>query len=515
MTSLLSEQLKKHSTTPFLFLGCGISRRYLGLENWVELLKKFCICGNEFEYYYSTCDRDLPTFASLLAKDFHDYWWKSSEYDIKRKLSKEHQISPESALKIEISDYIKKRSTQTINSESLREELNILRNACIDGIITTNWDTLIEEIFPDFHVYRGQEELLTSSPISIAEIYKIHGCCSIPNSLILTARDYNSYEEKNPYLASKLLTIFIEHPVIFMGYSLSDANIRKILSSIIFCLNTDQTKILQDRLIFIEYEDDKEKWEETKTSLQIDGTAIPITLIRTSDFNNIFRELANTKRKIPIRLLRKLKENIYDLILTNDPSNKLFVTNVDKINNNSDIEFVVGIGAIRDHINTKGYEGLSTADIIEDIIFDNKQFDSHLLLSVAIPRLLKHSSYIPIYKYLKNLNIDNLQKYKAAEYKLDKAIDLEFLHYQSTKSEKNRNTYRYRTIEQICKTKPEVDSLACISFIEPERIDTEQLHDTLAKHYHKHSSYNSLQKTTFKKLVCLYDRLKFGWDPIF
>ena len=52
-----------------------------------------------------------------------------------------------------------------------------------------------------------------------------------------------SFEKKNPYLAAKLLTIFTEHPIIFIGYSLTDENILKILNSIAQCLTSDN---LQD-----------------------------------------------------------------------------------------------------------------------------------------------------------------------------------------------------------------------------------------------------------------------------
>jgi hypothetical protein len=51
-------------------------------------------------------------------------------------------------------------------------------NLNVDGIITTNWGLFIEQIFPDYKPYIGQKELLFSNPQQIAEIYKIHGCCS-------------------------------------------------------------------------------------------------------------------------------------------------------------------------------------------------------------------------------------------------------------------------------------------------------------------------------------------------
>ena len=38
----LTEHFKKFDASPMLFIGSGISRRYLGTENWEQLLLKFC-----------------------------------------------------------------------------------------------------------------------------------------------------------------------------------------------------------------------------------------------------------------------------------------------------------------------------------------------------------------------------------------------------------------------------------------------------------------------------------------
>ena len=100
------------------------------------------------------------------------------------------------------------------------------------GIITTNYDELLEKIFKDFSVLVGQNSLLVANSLSIFEIFKIHGCCSQPDSIVLTEKDYNDFGEKLKYLSAKLLTIFVEHPIIFLGYGLGDVNIRNIFSEI-------------------------------------------------------------------------------------------------------------------------------------------------------------------------------------------------------------------------------------------------------------------------------------------
>ena len=116
----------------------------------------------------------------------------------------------------------------------------VLKRLNIDGIITTNYDDLIEAIFPKFTKYVGQNELIFSSVLNIGEINKIQGCIYQPDSMVLTDEDYKGFNQKNAYLAAKLITIFIEHPIIFMGYSINDSNIIELLKSIVCCLDQDK-----------------------------------------------------------------------------------------------------------------------------------------------------------------------------------------------------------------------------------------------------------------------------------
>ncbi|MGR5342305.1 SIR2 family protein, partial [Vibrio astriarenae] len=73
------------------------------------------------------------------------------------------------------------------------DEVAALSRLNVDGIITTNWDTFLQSLFPDYRVYVGQDELLFSNPQSIGEIYKIHGCVNTPRSLVLTQHDYKDF----------------------------------------------------------------------------------------------------------------------------------------------------------------------------------------------------------------------------------------------------------------------------------------------------------------------------------
>lgn len=86
---------------------------------------------------------------------------------------------------------------------------------------------------------------------SIFEIYKIHGSCDNPASVIITQNDYSEFKHKLTYISAKMLTIFVEHPVIFLGYGIGDLNIREILKGIAEGLTSEQLDKLKNNLIFV------------------------------------------------------------------------------------------------------------------------------------------------------------------------------------------------------------------------------------------------------------------------
>ncbi len=149
--------------------------------------------------------------------------------------------------------YIKENSHIVSDYESEIKNFHNLSKKSLSGVITTNYDSFLENTLDEYKAYVGQEELIFSSIQGIAEIYKIHGSVENPDSIVINSTDYNVFDEKSPYLAAKLMTIFMEYPVVFLGYSLNDSNVQKIIKSIVDCLSPENLSKLQERFIFVEY----------------------------------------------------------------------------------------------------------------------------------------------------------------------------------------------------------------------------------------------------------------------
>lgn len=516
----LKEKLVQHFqsalSTPFLFVGSGFSRRYLGLEDWEALLRKFCAGLKSFEYYLATSNGDLSEAAHLIALDFHERWWSSPEYEASREKNKAKVRDKTSALRIEISNYLTSLSLADLMATEHRDELEILSRLNVDGIITTNWDPLLEKLFPDYKVYVGQSELLFSNPQSIAEIYKIHGSASRPATLVLTKSDYDEFDRRNPYLAAKLITLFVEHPIVFIGYSLTDKNICSLLKSIVSALGAENIPKLQNNLIFVQRAPKDSEGTYSQTYMAIDGGQIPITIVASHSFVPIYQALDEVKRKIPARVLRLCKEQLYELVRSHTPEKKLRVVDVDKIDKKDDLQFVVGVGVgeLAENASTVGYQGIALVDLFRDVLKPDIRFAPEKILESTVPALGKSATYIPVFKYLQGCGIDSQAKYVEAGLNLSKHVGTSPAWYTSSdatyakaflRSEKNK------TVEEIIATNTPEKAALFLAYVPREKFNLDLVQQFLMQHQDKFGTTSSYA-TYFRKLACLYDRYRHGWE---
>ncbi len=507
---------KSRSAGPFLFLGSGFSRRYLGLEDWKGLLTKFCVTGQPFEYYLSKANGDFTKVSELLSVDFNEYWWKAEEYktSVEKHKSKIQDVT--SALRIEICNYLSTLDQSIAKSSPYPNEVKLLATLNVDGIITTNWDVFIEQLFPDYKIYVGQEQLLFSNPQEIGEIYKIHGCSTNPSSLILTNEDYDDFNKKNAYLAAKLITLFVEHPIVFIGYSISDQNVNSLLRAISACIGKNHIEHLRKNLIFIQRPVDGEIDNISDTYTTIDGIQIPLVLVKTNDFEQIYEAIDATKRKIPARVLRFCKEQLYELVQSAEPEKKLCVVDIDEIENKDDVEFLVGVGVASKAnslaIAEIGYGVIDQKDLIADLLHNNKNYDATQILQRVIVSQLRFSKNLPVFKYLKEIGIDSQDKYDKSGLNISKCVNRDIKEFKArTYTKSHFKNYRHMSIQEIIDACTPENSAAHIPFLPKDKIDLEILKDFLIVNENKLDSAVSSYASSFRKLAAYYDRLKYGW----
>lgn len=257
----IKEFIASYSNHPVLFVGTGFSLRYL--ENsfsWNELLEKvsFEVFGDD-EFYYDIKakyavgnDFDLTKVAKDLEVKFNE---KLSQ-ERNGKFKEINDIFYEnmrnnvnlSRFKIYISKMLSDLTLKSSMDLEVKDLKKMKKN--IASIITTNYDGLIEEMF-DFNPLVGNDILL-SNPYG--SVYKIHGCASKVASLIITENDYTNFNERYELIRAQLLSLFIHNPIIFLGYSVSDENIKSILRTIFSYVepNTEQANKIRNNFLLVE-----------------------------------------------------------------------------------------------------------------------------------------------------------------------------------------------------------------------------------------------------------------------
>ena len=95
-------------------------------------------------------------------------------------------------------------------------------------IVTTNFDTLLDQVAVGYQVIREDRDLLTN--ISSHYLLKLHGDIRQPQKLVFKEDDYLQYSETHRLMETYLKSLLIGHVFLFVGYSLNDYNLKTFVS---------------------------------------------------------------------------------------------------------------------------------------------------------------------------------------------------------------------------------------------------------------------------------------------
>lgn len=443
-------------------------------------------------------------------------WWGGVEYEESRKEHADSVRNRESPLKIEMAKHISSATDQMAKSKKFSGELTWLRQAVIDGAITTNYDQFLELLFPEFQVFVGQDELLFAEPQGVGEIYKIHGSVEQPDSLVITENDFVRFEDRNPYLAAKLLTVFVEHPVIFVGYSLSDKNVTDILVSISRILTNENLPKLQDRLIFVTWDPDADDPELVRTAIAVEGFTIPVMTITVPDFANLFEVLAKLQGRFPAKLLRQLKQHVYELVLTNDPNGRLYVQDIDADTDLGSIDVVLGVGVGR-KLSEQGYVGLSRHDLLTDVLEPASSYNAQRIVRESLPQILRQPGNTPIYRYLRQAGMldtsgvlkPDVEVDRRVRSRVERGLSPLLLSQQRLPRQERRVKESGGSLSGLVAANTLTDALVAAPALARDSIDLGELRQFLSDNAAAFLGPQP-QPSAWSKLVCLYDYYAFG-----
>lgn len=504
----IAELIESFSTIPFLFVGSGISRRYYNLPNWESLLRHFSqvVSNNDFKFsqYLSLSNKSFPKIGSLLEKDFNAWWFESSDRYSFSEFYLTQIKNGVSPFKCAVSQYIKEQSTinqDYANEISLFKEISSYN---IAGFITTNYDDFLESHSDNYKKFSSQDELLFSSLQNIGEIYKIHGTVETPDSIVITEEDYAQFNLKSKYLAAKLLTIFVEYPIIFLGYSLSDPNMRKIIEDICDCLSEDKLNTLKNRFIIAGRSHNGEN-DISAGTLVVNDKQLYFTELKLTDFSILYSALKLKKSTLPVRVLRFFKNEFYSYVLSNTPTSRMRISYPEDNTINND-NLVMAIAA-PDDFSKFGLVGISGPQWYSNYLTEDLKYTADELLDFAYPKLIKSNQKLPHYKYLQ-------QSPKKHENITEKINTLDEILNNSILKRRKKITHKFLSLSALPGPDLRHNLNYIIDNITENFTQLDELLEFLLNVYKNTPSILSPtpppSATEFKRLIRIYDWLKYG-----
>lgn len=494
----IKEFIGNFKNHPVLFIGTGVSLRYLtNSYTWDGLLKQIAFDLKENTEYYldlkSQCEEDgIYNFEKLALliedefnktlisdrngkfKDINDIFYANMEYGLNL-----------SRFKI----YISKIFSELVIREEKEDEIAELKKARknIGSIITTNYDNLIEHIF-EFNKLIGNNILL-SNPYG--SIYKIHGCSTEPEKIIITSKDYEQFDQKYELIRAQLLSLFIHHPIIFVGYGVGDNNIKKILKTIFTYVepNSDLANEIRNNFLLIEYEKDADNEVISEHDIDMDGfSTVRINKIKTDNFSIIYKALANIHLPISAMDVRKV-QNVVAEIYAGGKIEVKITEDLDELRNGDKI---LAIGSSK----TISYQYQTASELMVNY-FKILEESNHQILVLIDKYKLQSTQYFPIFGFSSiNGEIEATERLKVQQ----KRNVQNSLKSTSDNQKKIHNTVQAIIEDETIPTTYKVGSIIWNIF--ENNLELNDVEKFLKE-------FKPKNDTNYRKLLCAYDLKKY------
>lgn len=297
------------------------------------------------------------------------------------------------------------------------------------------------------------------------------------------------------------------YPIVFIGYSISDSDIQEILGDVVECLPPEKVNSLQKRFIFIDYQKDTNDCEVSSHSLVINGKLIEMTKIILSDFGILYDALSAKKAALPVKLLRRFKDELYSFALTQQPGPTMQVAALDdgRIDENM-LALSIGLAST-------GVYGLARAVNSEqwyrNIILHDSMYSCDKLLEYVYPELAKQNSWkLPVWYYIANSDYKSSLAESKAPHSYNDIVSEDSI-------KRNRTAIAGRTAMEIwTQEKTNVfKAIRLLGFLPEDKIDVEQYQQILETIFKENanilSSSNTSDRSSLKRMIRIYDFLLY------
>lgn len=411
---------------PIVFIGSGISKRYLqSYPTWEELLSEYWQKTNpEIDFYNyllsikeihkasindaSDLDHKIYTeAASKIESDFNRLFTeniiKLEGLDAKRVFNE--NISP---FKFSICQrFSNPKLKDNVDIDELNSFKLLLKKAKM--IITTNYDAFIEQLLLEQGIspklYIGNHGFFEDT-IGWSELYKIHGDIKDPLSIVISTEDYEKYDSKAILISAKILSNMIKNPILFIGYSLTDRNVKKLLSDFSSQLPKEDGRKSAERIILLQHKQN----EPTIITKQITDQQLQVTYtsVETDNYKEIYDEISSVDEGLSPYDVLRYQRAIKTLIVNEGEKGNLdtlLVTpsDLDKLEESvkQGKNLVVALGD-KKYVFTQ----IKELNYLEDYLFEKNEISNRLAVEFIIDST--NTLRIPFSKIIASCNFKDL-----------------------------------------------------------------------------------------------------------
>ncbi|OQR00526.1 SIR2 family protein [Ligilactobacillus salivarius] len=527
---------------PILFVGSGMSKRYLeDSPTWIDLLEEYWKKIEPDEPFYSKLhdiEKDIENehsnyliydtsferntrIASFIESKFSDLFFKQKilvdGLDLKK--ASLEQLSP---FKVDLANRFADLKRKNDLNE---EEFNLFQKAVQKAkmVITTNYDTLIEESIKSNSkqnpkIYIGNSGFFDSNSIGWSEIYKIHGSCSDPSSIVINKEDYNKFDQNSVLISAKILSSMIQSPIIFLGYSLEDENVRKLLQDFSRELPKEDSRKSANRIFIVEYSPGESELVET---IQNDSLLnLTYTHIKTDNYSELFKKIISIDEGVTPYEVRRFQDIIGQIIVSaghKKALNSYLISpkNIDELEHKIAINepIVVALG------NTKNiYVNPTDIDYLTDYI--NQKFELYPESALRfIAKAQSRARYPLFYHYnsvdIDKTNLDSVEKKRIRDRVKEYSQDFKIL--DSIRLKKKYVNVSYDSIQDIISLQEAEHIKIDLITQNSQHIDKRQLTQYVqkealplfVKYAKEHNQNHGVEKTALRRLFVVWDILMY------
>lgn len=392
ITEDITNTIQEFGVQPILFVGSGLTKRYMDAPSWEELLghlAKGCSAIEKGLGFYKQSLGHPIQIGQEFSRLYQEWAWAAGSNEFPKEMFGE-DVDKHSYIKYKISEHFSSLLPGEVGGlkAEYKAEVEALSTIRPHAVITTNYDEMLEMIFPDYEKIVGQQ-LLRGQQVCIGEIYKIHGCATDHDSLVFTEDDYDDWKKKKKFLSAKLLTFFNEHPLIFIGYNAGDPNIQAILSDIDEALPEKGGVIPNVYILQWDSELNENSWPERERVIATDeGRSVRVKMISASDFIWVFEAFAASPalESVSMKVLRALMARSYEFVRTDIPKMKV-EANFEMLNSAVEspeaFATLFGIANINDYSAAGAYHPLSLTEVGKALGFKGWNSANRLIEDIA------------------------------------------------------------------------------------------------------------------------------------